>query len=275
MALRINANSASLIAQRSLERSTDKLGDNFRRLSTGLRIGRAGDDAAGLAISERLRAKVRSVDQASRNANDGISLVQTAEGSLAEVQSILLRLRELAVQSSTGTLGTQGQETVDEEFQQLTDEIGRIGRSAEFNGITLLDGGASSVSLQVGFGTTSGVDTIDISIASVSDTTLGLDALDIGSGGAPSTAIVAVDAAIDTISNIRGRLGAYQNRLGAAIGNLASQSLSMRTAESRIRDVDVAEETAALTRNSILQRASLSILAQANSNPRSALDLLG
>jgi flagellin len=165
MGLRVNTNSASINAQRNLSSVTDKLSGNFRRLSTGLRISTASDDAAGLAISERLRSQVRSLDQAKRNANDGISLVQTAEGALNEVSSILTRLRELAIQSSNGSVSNQDKETLDEEFQSLVGEVNRIGRSTEFSGIKLLDGSSSSVSFQVGFGTTSGIDTISVSLS--------------------------------------------------------------------------------------------------------------
>ena len=275
MGLRVNTNTASINAQRNLSSVTDKLGGNFRRLSTGLRISSAADDAAGLAISERLRSQVRSLDQAKRNANDGISLVQTAEGALNEVSSILTRLRELAVQSSNGSVSNQDKETLDEEFQSLVSEVNRIGRSTEFSGIKLLDGSATSVSFQVGFGTTSGIDTISVSLSAALSTSLSLQSLDIGSGGATTTAISNIDSAINTISSLRGPLGAVQNRLGSTINNLAITTENLASAESRIRDVDVAYETAQLTRNNILQQASISVLSQANAQPQSALQLLG
>jgi flagellin len=275
MGLRVNTNVTSINAQRNLASVSDRLGSNFRRLSTGLRISTAADDAAGLAISERLRSQVRSLEQAKRNANDGISFVQTAEGALNEVSSILTRLRELAVQSSNGSVSNQDKETLDEEFQSLINEINRIGRSTEFNGIKLLDGSSSSISFQVGFGTTTGIDTIAVSLSAALSTTLSLNSLDIGSGGATTTAITNIDAAINTISSLRGSLGAIQNRLGSTINNLAITVENLSSAESRIRDVDVAYETAQLTRNSILQQASISVLAQANAQPQSALTLLG
>jgi flagellin len=275
MGLRVNTNVTSINAQRNLASVSDRLGSNFRRLSTGLRISTAADDAAGLAISERLRSQVRSLEQAKRNANDGISFVQTAEGALNEVSSILTRLRELAVQSSNGSVSNQDKETLDEEFQSLVNEINRIGRSTEFNGIKLLDGSSSSISFQVGFGTTTGIDTIAVSLSAALSTTLSLNSLDIGSGGATTTAITNIDTAINTISSLRGSLGAIQNRLGSTINNLAIQVENLSSAESRIRDVDVAYETAQLTRNSILQQASISVLAQANAQPQSALTLLG
>ena len=275
MGLRVNTNTASINAQRNLAGVSTKLGGNFRRLSTGLRISTAADDAAGLAISERLRSQIRSVDQAKRNANDGISLVQTAEGALNEVSSILVRLRELAIQSSNGSVSDQDKSTLNEEFSSLVAEVNRIGASTEFNGIKLLDGSSSSVSFQVGFGTTAGIDTISVSLSPSLSTSLSLDSLDIGSTGSTTTAITNIDSAINSISSLRGSLGAVQNRLGSTINNLAITSENLSAAESRIRDVDVAYETAQLTRNSILQQASISVLSQANSLPQSALRLLG
>ena len=275
MGLRVNTNVTSINAQRNLSQVTDRLGNNFRRLSTGLRISTAADDAAGLAISERLRSQVRSLEQAKRKANDGISFVQTAEGALNEVSSILVRLRELAVQSANGSVSNQDKETLDEEFQSLVREVDRIGRSTEFNGIKLLDGSSTSVDFQVGFGTTTGIDTMTVTLSASLSTSLSLSSLDIGSGGTFSTAISTIDSAINAVSSMRGTLGAVQNRLGSTINNLAIQVENLSSAESRIRDVDVAYETAQLTRNSILQQASISMLAQANAQPQSALRLIG
>ena len=275
MGLRVNTNVTSINAQRNLSSVTNSLANNFRRLSTGLRISTAADDAAGLAISERLRSQVRSLEQSKRNANDGISLVQTAEGGLNEVSSILIRLRELAVQSSNGSVSPQDKDTLNEEFSSLVQEIDRIGRSTEFNGIKLLDGTSSSVTFQVGFGTTTDIDTIGVSLSAALSSSLSLQSLDIGSGGTTTTAITNIDSAINTISSLRGSLGAVQNRLGSTINNLSIQTENLQAAESRIRDVDVAYETAQLTRNSILQQASISILSQANAQPQGALQLLG
>ena len=275
MGLRVNTNVTSINAQRNLSQVTGRLSTNFRRLSTGLRISSAADDAAGLAISERLRSQVRSLEQAKRNANDGISLVQTAEGALNEVSSILVRLRELAIQSSNGSVSDADKSTLNEEFGSLVAEVNRIGASTEFNGIKLLDGSSSSVSFQVGFGTTAGIDTLAVSLSPSLSTSLSLDSLDIGSTGSTTTAITNIDSAINSISSLRGSLGAVQNRLGSTINNLAITSENLSAAESRIRDVDVAYETAQLTRNSILQQASISVLSQANSLPQSALRLLG
>ena len=274
MGLRVNTNVTSITAQRSLSTVTDRLTGNFRRLSTGLRISSAADDAAGLAISERLRSQVRSLEQARRNASDGISLMQTAEGALNEVSSILIRLRELAIQSSNGSVSGQDRETLDQEFQNLVNEVDRIGRSTEFSGIKLLDGSATSVTFQVGLGTTSGIDQLDVTLSPALSTSLSLNSLDIGSGGATTTAITSIDAAINSVSSLRGTLGAVQNRLATTINNLAIATENLTSAESRIRDVDVAYETAQLTRNNILQQASISILSQANGQPQSALQLL-
>ena len=275
MGLRVNTNIASINAQRNLSTVSERLGGNFRRLSTGLRISTASDDAAGLAISERLRSQVRSLEQGKRNANDGISLVQTAEGALNEVSSILVRLRELSIQSSNGSVSDQDKATLDEEFQSLVSEVNRIGRSTEFNGIKLLDGSSSAVSFQVGFGTTAGIDTLAVSLSAALSTSLSLNALDIGSSGSTTTALTNIDTAINSVSSLRGTLGAVQNRLGSTINNLAITTENLSAAESRIRDVDVAYETAQLTRNNILQQASISILAQANQAPQQALQLLG
>ena len=274
MGLRVNSNIASLNAQRSLSQTTDKLQANFRRLSTGLRISTASDDAAGLAISERFRGQIRSTAQAIRNAQDGISLTQTGEGALNEVSSILIRMRELAIQSSNGTVSAADRSTLNEEFGDLIEEIDRIAKSTTFNGVSLLDGTGSTITFQVGVGTTAGVDTIQLSTSDTLASTLGLSSLDIGSTGFPTVAISTLDVAINSVSRVRGELGAAQNRLTTTIANLQIQSENLSAAESRIRDVDVAVETAALTRNSILQQAAISILSQANTQPQAALQLL-
>ncbi len=275
MGLRVNTNVASINAQRNLSNVTERLAGSFRRLSTGLRISVAADDAAGLAISERLRSQIRSLDQAKRNANDGISLVQTAEGALNEVSSILIRLRELSIQSANGTVSGLDQDTLNEEFTSLVSEINRIGRSTEFNGVNLLDGSATTVNFQVGFNTVGGIDTLAVALDPTLSTTLNLNTLDVGSAGNTTLAITNIDAAINTVSGLRGTLGAVQNRLGSTIRNLGIQIENLSAAESRIRDVDVAYETAQLTRNSIMQQAAIAILAQTNAQPQAALALLG
>ena len=274
MGLRVNTNIPSMNAQRNLETITNRLNTNYRRLSTGLRITTAADDAAGLAISERLRSQIRSLQQARRNASDGISLAQTTEGALNETNSMLIRMRELAIQASNGTVSDADRGTLNEEFQALIDEIRRIALSTEFTGIKLLDGSASILQFQVGFGTTPGVDTIQLSLSPALATSLGIASLDISSSGFPSTAMIRLDSAIDSVSGLRGSLGAMMNRLQSTILNLGVVVENLSSAESRIRDVDVAFETAELTRNSILQQASIAILAQANLAPQAALSLL-
>lgn len=274
MGLRINTNLFALNAQRNLQNHTRKLAGSYNRLSTGLRIATAADDAAGLAISERLRARIRGLDQAKRNANDGISLVQTAEGALDETSAILVRLRELAIQAATGTVSNEDKNTLQAEFSQLVNEIDRISSSTTFNGVTLLSS-SSSISIQVGAGTTAGTDTLALTLTGSGSTALGLGSLDIGSGGNVNAAISAVDTAINSVAATRGGLGATINRLNSVINNLGIESENLSAAESRIRDIDVAHETSILTRNSILQQAAISVLAQANVQPQAALSLLG
>lgn len=273
MSLVVNTNVASIRAQRALSMNNSGLEKSFERLSSGLRIVRAGDDAAGLAISERMRARVRSLEQAGRNTRDGISLVQTAEGALNEVQNILGRMRELSIQSANGTLTAADQDSLDTEFQALLGEVTRIANATDFNGLSLL-GSASTITIQVGAGTVAAADTIDVTLADTTATGLGLAAESIGSAGNTTTAIAAVDAAIDSLSTVRSNLGAVQNRLESAARNTDVQVENLVAAESRIRDVDVAKETASLTRGQILQQAGVAILAQANQAPQSALSLL-
>jgi flagellin len=274
MGLRVNTNIASINAQRSVAGVTEQLGRSFRKLSTGLRISTAADDAAGLAISERLRSQIVSIRQARRNANDGISLVQVGEGALNEVSNIMVRLRELSIQAANGATSGADRDTLQEEFRSLVNEIDRIAQSTQFNGVKLLDGTASTVSFQVGISTTPNVDVLSVTLTAALASTLGIATLDIGSVGNTSTAINTIDLAINQVSSIRGRFGAVQNRLTSTIANLGVTDESLSAAESRIRDVDVALETATLTRYSILQQAAITILAQANAQPQAALTLL-
>jgi len=271
MGLRVNTNIFSLGAQRNLADVSSRLGGNFARLSSGLRIASASDDAAGLGISERMRAQIRSLGQAGRNAQDGISLTQTAESALGEVNSNLVRLRELAVQASNGTLNSGDRAVLDSEFQALVSEIDRVSSQTTFNGVNLLDGSTSSLSLQIG---TEAGQTIDVTFDDVSAATLGVNT-DITDVTNAQAALDTIDSAIDTVSALRGDLGAVQNRVSSTVRNIASVAENLSAAESRIRDVDVAAETADLTRNSILQQAALSVLAQANVQPQLALNLLG
>jgi flagellin len=271
MGLRVNTNIASMTAQRHMSNVTGRLQGNYSRLASGLRVSTAADDAAGLAISERMRAQIRSLSAAGRNAQDGISLVQTAEGAMNEVSNILGRMRELAIQASNGTLSDTDRETINSEVTALIDEIDRISGSTEFNGIALLDGTTTTASIQVGLNAN---ETIDISLQEVTTSDLGIDVVDVGDLAGANGAIALVDLAIDTINSARGSLGASQNRLTSAIASIANARENLSAAESRIRDVDVASETADLTRNTIMQQAAVSVLSQANTQPQIALSLL-
>ena len=273
MGLRVNTNTFSLTAQRNLANASEKLGGSFAKLSSGLRITTAADDAAGLGVSERMRAQIRSLGAAQRNAQDGISLVQTAEGALGEVSANLSRMRELAVQASNGTLNSDDRAALDDEFSELVAEIDRIADNTDFNGIQLLDGSATSVDIQVGV---DDGETITIDLTDVPDTTgLAINGADVLSAGSASAALSTIDTAINSVNTARGEFGASQNRLQSAVRSIANAKENLSAAESRIRDVDVAEETANLTRNTILQQASVSILAQANVQPQLALSLIG
>lgn len=274
--MRINTNISSLNAQRQLANTTSSLNKTMERLSSGLRINRAGDDAAGLAISENFKADIAALEQSSRNAGDGVSMVQIAEGSLDEVSSILIRLRELAQEASTETLGATERGYLDTEYQTLLTEITRISDSAQFNGTNLLDGSAGTLSVQVGLGTGAG-DQIDIDLtADVDATGLGLAATDLtgADNTNPLAAITAIETAIDTISGERASLGAAQNRLESTMRSIANSIENMSAANSRIRDADIATESANLASQQVLQQAGISVLSQANMTPSYALQLL-
>ena len=274
MGIRINTNIASINTQRHLYNSTVSFNKSMEKLSSGLRINRAGDDAAGLAISEGLKSDIRALDQAGRNAADGISMVQTAEGALDEVSNILLRMRELTEQSLNGTLTTNERGYLDSEYQALIEEIDRIAQSTEFNGISLLDGSAgASVNIQVGI-ETNAWDVIGVDITTARDAaTLGLTG-DITDVTNATTAMAAVTTAIDTVSSARSDFGAVQNRLETSIRNINNQKENLSAANSRIRDVDVAHETSTMTSHQILQQAGVSMLAQANMTTGLAMSLL-
>ncbi|MFT4537956.1 MAG: flagellin [Planctomycetota bacterium] len=272
MGLRINTNVASQTAQRNLHNVTQRLQGNFSRLSSGLRIASASDDAAGLGVSERMRSQIKSYTVASRNVQDGISMAQTAEGALNESSNLLVRMRELAVSASNGTLSTTDRATMDNEFSALNDELGRIASTTEFNGISLLDGTTSSTSIQVGINSS---DTISIANQDASSSALGVESLSVSSTSGASSALSAIDAAIATVTTARGTLGSSVNRLTSAFSSILNTRENLSSAESRIRDVDVASETADLTRNSIMQQAATSVLSQANVQPQLALSLLG
>jgi flagellin len=278
MGLRVNTNVGSLNAQRHLYNTTINFQKSMERLSSGMRINRSGDDAAGLAISESLKSDIRALQQASRNAADGVSLVQVAEGSLDEVNNILLRLRELAEQSATETLGVEERTYLNQEFQELLDEIDRISDTAEFNGIMLLNGTQETLDVQVGIGSdtiTSAVP-IDLNqVISADDLNL-TSAVSIGgtNGDAARGAIDIITAATGTVSSVRAGFGAAQNRLETSIRNIGMTAENLSAANSRIRDVDVALETSNMTSLQILQQAGVSILSQANMTSQLALNLL-
>jgi len=277
MGLRINTNVSSLSAQRHLYNTTNKLNKSMERLSSGLRINRSGDDAAGLAISESLKSDIRALQQASRNAADGISLVQVAEGALDEVNNILLRLRELAEQAATETLGQDERGYLDAEYQALLQEIDRISATAEFNGLMLLDGSAGTLDVQVGIGTDVNTSAVQLDLSTAMDTTqLNLAGTSIlGTNGDAARLVMGeITAATGTVSSLRAGFGAVQNRLEISIRNIGMATENLAAANSRIRDVDIAAETSTMTSLQILQQAGVSILSQANMSNSLALKLL-
>ena len=275
MGLRVNTNIASLTAQRNLSVATGRLQGNYARLASGLRIAVAADDAAGLAISERMRSQIRSYGVASRNAMDGVSLAQTAEGALNEVGGILNRLRELSMQAANGTLSASDRTTLDTEFTQLKTEIDRISSTTVFNGINLLDGsGSTGIPIQIGIENSITNDVINVTLGSTSQADLGITATDVLTISNAQSSLAAIDSAIESVNSARGTLGAQQNRMESALRSIQVQRENLSASESRIRDVDVAEETADLTRNSIMQQAATTILTQANVQPQIALTLL-
>ena len=259
----IVTNVAALNGNRNLQNTNMKMGKVLEKLSSGYRINRAADDAAGLAISEKMRGQIGGLAQAQRNAQDGISLVQTAEGSLTEVHSMLQRVRELAVQYQNGTLSTSDRSAINSEVGQLTQEIERIGTTAQFNNIHLLDS-AQSISFQVGAN--------DGDVISVATSTLSsqLGTIDVSTAGA----ISAIDAAIQNVSTMRSTFGAVQNRLEHTLNNISTYQENLTASESRIRDVDMASEMVEFSKDQILQQAGTSMLAQANQAPQGVLSLL-
>ncbi len=278
MGLRIATNVSSLTSQRHLRETRELLDRSLERLSSGYRINRAGDDAAGLAISEKLRAKIRGLVQAQRNSSDGISLIQVAEGGLNEVQNILVRLRELGVQAASDTIGGRERKFLDLEYQSLKEEVDRIANSTEFNGTFLLDGTGGSLDFQVNTGGENllGVDRIsfDAFRLDVNVDKLGLEDANVGNKVDAQRSLSILDKAIDDVSATRAELGAVENRLSSTIRNLGISVENLSAARSRIKDVDIAEETAEMTKHNILMQAGTSVLTQANNIPKLALALL-
>jgi flagellin len=274
MSMSIRTNVASLNAQRNLGLSQTTLDSSMSRLSSGYRITKAGDDAAGLGISTKLEAQIRSYNQASRNANDGISVIQTTEAALNEDTNILTRLRELAMQSASDGIGDTERGYIQTESDQLVGELDRISNVTKFNGTALLSGTTTKLDFQVGVEGTAN-DQISFSTLDATATTLGVTALDVNDKTAAAAALSTIDAAIAKVSTSLANLGAVGNRFQSAINNIQSFSESLSAADSRIRDVDVAEETSRMARANILQQAGVSVLAQANAQPQLALKLLG
>lgn len=276
MGLRINTNVASINAQRNLSGTRMRMQQSLERLSSGQRINRAGDDAAGLAISENLKAQIRGLGQAERNAQDGVSLVQIAEGALGETSNILIRLRELAVQAASDTIGSTERKFLNVEFEQLTSEVERIANSTEFNRVPLLNGTGAVFDIQIGTRNDPISDrlTFDASSADVNIAALGLNLASVADKISSQNSLSSIDQAIISVSGIRADFGALQNRLQSTINNIAVSVENLSSANSRVRDTDIAAETAELTKQNILMTAGTSVLSQANSSSRNALSLI-
>lgn len=271
MGLRINTNTPALNTSRVLRRSTEALNKSLERLSSGLRINRAADDAAGLAIAEGFRSQVRGTQVSQRNAQDGVSLVQTAEGALSETTNILQRIRELAVQAANGTQSTNNRLALDNEVKQLLNQIDSIAKDTQFNGINVLSA-AQTVTLQAGAMTSQ---TLVITVSGAKTSDLGVSAVTLSTTASAVSAISTIDTALRSVTSLRSTFGAFQNRLEFTINTLAIQEENSAASESAIRDANIAAETIGFTRNQILVSAGTSVLAQANVVPQTALQLLG
>jgi len=276
MGLRINTNTQSLAAQRHLESNSSAQKASMEKLSAGTRINRAADDAAGLAISEKMRATIRSVRQDARNANDGISLIQTAEGAMNEISNILIRFRELSIQAASDTLTDKERGFIDKEVGQLAQEVNRIAKSTEYNGRQILTGEGEVLEIQIGQKNNAELDRFQYDSAKIDATleTLGLADIGIKTKEQAQTNLEKIDGAIEQLSGNRAELGALQNRLQSTISNLKIYDENISAARSRIYDVDMASETAELTKSNILTSAGVSVLSQANSNNTAALKLM-
>ena len=284
MPVRIFNNIASLNAQRILGINNDRLAQSVERISSGIRINRGADDAAGLAISEALRSDIRGLRQAVRNANDGIALINVAEGALNEQSSILIRLRELASQAATGTVGSTERATIQLEFTALRNEIDRIAATTQFNGQGLVDGSlassaASSTQVLIQVGIDSGANSrinlnTEINLTAITSTSLGIDVVSVTAAAEALTTLDTINSAISNVTQARGKVGAVQNRLTRSVGNLSVSIENLQAAESSIRDADIASEIANLTRNQILVQSATAMVGQANLIPQSILQLL-
>lgn len=277
MGLRINTNVASLSAMRTLSNTKNSLDATLERLASGSRINRAGDDAAGLAISENLRASIRGYRQAKRNAQDGISLIQVTEGGLNEVSNMIVRLRELAIQAASDTIGDKERSFTDREFQALKSEIQRVADSTNFNGTEVLNGSAGIFEIQVGIHNNPMSDRVVYNAESSNVTleTLGLVGESVSTKIGAQTSLAALDNALYRVNSVRADLGAMQNRLQSTINSLAISDENLSAANSRIRDADLAQEVSDMTKNNILMQSGISVLGQANNQSQVALKLLG
>lgn len=277
MGMRISTNVSAINAQRTMMNSQRQIGKSMEQLSSGSRINKAADDAAGLAISEGLKSQIRSLAQAGRNGNDGISMIQTAEGGLSEISNILTRMRELGVQASSDTVGNTERGFLDREVQQLKAEAQRITQTTKFGTTKLLDGSGDVFDFQVGIGNEAEADRISFNAGETNATigSLGIDGFDFSSKEGAQEALTMVDAAQTQVNGYRANLGAIQNRLLSTVDNLGVQHENISAANSRIRDTDIAAASADTTRNQILLQANASVLAQANSMPNMAMKLIG
>jgi flagellin len=275
MPFRVNTNVSSVFVQKNLGRAQNRLQSNFEKLSSGLRINRAGDDAANLGVSEQMRSEIKSLRVAGRNTSDGINMVQVAEAGLAETTSMLSRMRELAVQSSSGLLQATERAYLATEFTSIQTEIDRIANTTDFNGLNLGNGTNTSVDIQVGqFAAANNRITVALQDGDTTALAIGTGTVDLSTAATSQTAITAIDTALDSVNSSRATYGAAQNRLGSALSNLENYTEKLIATESTIRDVDFASETADLTRNQVFQQAGVSILSQANQGPQAALSLL-
>lgn len=277
MGLRISTNTSALNAQRTMSQTRLALDKSLEKLASGSRINHAGDDAAGLAISENLRAQIRGMRQAKRNAQDGVSLIQVSEGGLNEISNILIRLRELSIQAASDTIGDTERQFTDREYQALKQEIDRIANGTQFNGTPLLNGKAGIFEIQVG---TQNNPILDRVVYNGERSDASLDALKLGGESVATKqgsqlSLAVIDDALIRVNSIRADLGALQNRLQSTINNLAISDENLSAANSRIRDTDFAEEVSEMTKNNILMQAGISVLGQANNTNSSAIKLLG
>ena len=277
MGLRINTNLQALVAKRNLDQNRRAQENSLERLASGNRINRAGDDAAGLAISERIRASTRSLSQAGRNAQDGISMIQVAEGGTNEISNILVRMRELSIQAASDTIGDKERSFIDKEVQQLRAEVDRIATTTEFNGTKLLNGSGKALDIQVGINNNPNQDrlTFDAQQQNVATDALGIQGISTADKESSQRNLEKLDSALTRLNENRSALGALQNRLQSTINNISTYRENLEAARSRIRDTDMAAETSELTKSNILSQAGISVLGQANANPQQVLKLLG